>query len=482
MVFWYVCIDVCLVNVRAMKACFSQATKCYRLWPKNRNESKYSKTEKLKSNNMRNTKNRIMKYVIVLFVLITCSHANGQSLTKRVLFLGNSYTWSNDLPQMVADVANSTGDNLVFDSYAPGGYTLQGHSTNPTSLAKIAIGNWDYVVLQEQSQFPSFPISQVKTGIFPYAHFLDSVINAENPCGETVFYMTWGRKNGDAFNCASWPPVCTYLGMDSLLNLRYRIMADSNNAILSPVGAVWKYIRQNFPSIELYESDESHPSVAGTYAAACCFYTTLFRKDPTAITFNTTLSNSDAANIRTAAKLIVYNNLMNWHIGEYDPLANFTYSISNDNHVAFSNSSLNATNFNWNFGDGETSSSDNPTHSYLTAGKYITQLIAHKCGISDTIFQTIDITIPNGVNEINQTNNINMYPNPTTTFLNVKYDFLNKTTYQIVNITGQEVQTGTINNSNKQIDVSTLSEGIYFLQLFDNNNSLGQQKFVKSTK
>lgn len=147
--------------------------------------------------------------------------------------------------------------------------------------------------------------------------------------------MTWGRKNGDASNCASWPPVCTYSGMDSLLNLRYRMMADSNNAIVSPVGAVWKYIRQNFPLIDLYQSDESHPSVAGTYAAACSFYTALFRKDPTAITFNSTLSTTDAANIRTAAKLIVYDSLMNWHIGAYDPLANFTYSISNGNQVSF---------------------------------------------------------------------------------------------------------------------------------------------------
>ena len=133
----------------------------------------------------------------MFFVLISCSMANGQSLTKRALFLGNSYTGVNNLPQMVADVTTSTGDTLLFDSNTPGGYTLQGHSTNATSLAKIALSDWDYVVLQEQSQFPSFPISQVETDIFPYAHFLDSIINAENPCVETVFYMTWGRKNGE---------------------------------------------------------------------------------------------------------------------------------------------------------------------------------------------------------------------------------------------------------------------------------------------
>lgn len=417
-----------------------------------------------------------MRYIILFFVFISACTANGQSITKHTLFLGNSYTGVNNLPQMVADVATSMGDTLIFDSNAPGGQTLQGHSTNATSLAKIAAGNWDYVVLQEQSQLPSFPIGQVETSVFPYAQILDNHINAQNPCAETVFYMTWGRKNGDASNCASWPPVCTYEGMDDLLNDRYRTMADDNNAIISPVGAVWKYIRENFPLIDLYQSDESHPSVAGTYAAACTFYSALFQKDPTLIPFNSSLSSVDAANIRTAAKLIVYDNLMEWHIGEYDPVANFTYTISNDNQVEFSNNSVNATTFHWNFGDGETSSGNNPTHTYLTSGTYTIQLTANKCGISDTTFQTVNITITLGVSEINQTN-LNIYPNPVSTTLNLERDLPNEITYIIVSVTGQVLQKGIINNS--EINVSSFPEGIYFLQLFDKGKPLGQQKFIK---
>lgn len=196
---------------------------------------------------------RCFKYAVGLWVLLICSAANGQGLSKKVLFLGNSYTGVNDLPNMLSDAAKSTGDTLLFDSNIPGGYTFKRHAGDVNSLSKIIQGGWDYVVLQEQSQYPSFPISQVQASVFPYARFLDSLIQAKNPCAETVFYMTWGRKNGDAGNCASWPPVCTYAGMDSLLNLRYNMMADDNNAILSPVGAVWKYIRQNHPLIELYQ-------------------------------------------------------------------------------------------------------------------------------------------------------------------------------------------------------------------------------------
>ncbi|MFM9947575.1 MAG: T9SS type A sorting domain-containing protein [Saprospiraceae bacterium] len=422
-----------------------------------------------------------MKYKIVFFALLICSTVNGQSQTKRALFLGNSYTYVNNLPQMVANVAISTGDTLIFDNNAPGGYTFQGHSTNAISLAKIALGNWDYVVLQEQSQLPSFPLSQVEADVFPYAHILDSLINAKNLCAETVFYMTWGRKNGDASNCASWPPVCTYSGMDSLLNLRYSLMADNNNAIISPVGAVWKYIRQNFPLIDLYQADGSHPSVAGTYAAACSFYTTLFRKDPTLITFNSTLSTTDAANIRAATKLIVYNSLINWHIGEYDPLANFTYNFSDVNQITFTNNSANATNFYWSFGDGDTSTSNNPTHLYPTTGSYIATLIADKCGISDSTFQTINITSV-GVNEISNTNSFIAYPNPSTTTLTISKNIFGNFSYKIFNLPGQEIQTGTVSQSENEISIFTLSNGIYFIQLFDRNKLLGQQKFIKSSQ
>ncbi|MCF8295725.1 MAG: SGNH/GDSL hydrolase family protein, partial [Bacteroidales bacterium] len=153
----------------------------------------------------------IRVFISLMFVLLAWSVSAQDS--RKVLFLGNSYTYVNDLPQTAVALAASAGDQLTVDVNAPGGYTLQGHSTNQTSLDKIKLGGWDYVVLQEQSQLPSFPDFQVESEVFPYAQDLDSVINAFNECGETMFFMTWGRKNGDASNCANWPPVCTYEGM-----------------------------------------------------------------------------------------------------------------------------------------------------------------------------------------------------------------------------------------------------------------------------
>ena len=314
---------------------------------------------------------------IGLLTFFTFLNTQAQSVTKKVLFLGNSYTYVNNLPQIVADVATSMGDTLIFDSNTPGGYSLSGHLTDSISQSKIAEGHWDYIVLQEQSQMPAM---QNYSNFFNGAHQLCNYINLYNPCARTMFYMTWGREQGDSFYCASWPPVCTYEGMDSLLHLRYMEIALYNNADVSPVGAVWRYVRQNYPGIVLYQSDGSHPSVAGSYIAACCFYTALFKKDPTLITYNCTLSQSDAAVIRNATKILVYDSLQNWNFENYLPIADFNYTIgSGINQVNFINNSRHSKNYLWDFGDGSTSTDENPIHNYLLDGSYLITLTVTNC-------------------------------------------------------------------------------------------------------
>jgi len=260
----------------------------------------------------------------VLGIFILCSMTLFGQQTKRVLFLGNSYTYVNDLPQLLADIAGSTGKTVIFDMNAPGGYYLGEHLTNPTSLAKIASGNWDHVVLQEQSMALAYPSTYMN--FISYSVKLDSIIKVHNPCARTMFYSTWGRRPGDSYLCT--PPECavnttitrTYYEMDSTITAHYKAFADSVKASMTPVGAAWRYIRQNYPSIELFQADESHPSLAGSYAAACCFYATVFRSDPTFITFNSGLSVSDATAIKYAVKQIVYDHLSDWNVGPYDYL------------------------------------------------------------------------------------------------------------------------------------------------------------------
>lgn len=315
---------------------------------------------------------------------------NAQS-HQRVLFLGNSYTHGNNMPALLRQLARSAGDSVYTEMYAPGGYTLKGHSTNQQSLAKIRSGNWNFLVLQEQSQLPSLPDPVFLTESLPYAGYLDSVARSHNACIRTVFFQTWGRKNGDMQNCASWPPVCTYRGMDSLLALRYRQMAEDNDAYISPVGAVWRFLREHHPGLDLYLPDNSHPNLSGSYAAACSFYTVMFRKDPSLLSWNGGLADSIAGRIRQAVKEVLYDSLAKWQVGTFDAKSSFDFTDNGDGYVSLDNSSLNADSSFWYFGDGATSVVPAPFHQYVHSGSYEISLIASNCHSADTMKRVVPV-------------------------------------------------------------------------------------------
>ncbi len=398
------------------------------------------------------------RYRIFSFIIFAVFSVQVVAQSKKVLFLGNSYTGVNNLPLLIRNIALSTNDTLIVDSNTPGGYTFQLHTTNTTSQSKLMAGNWDFVVLQEQSQLPSFPDDQVAVEVFPYARTLDSIINQYSPCAETVFYRTWGRKVGDASNCPLWPPVCTYEGMDSLLHMRYLQMATDNNALVSPVGVVWKYLRIMHPEIELYATDGSHPSAAGSYAAACSFYSVILRKNPVAITYNFGLTDTVARNIKEAVKLLVYDSLSNWFVGKYDPVARFEYSTI-DNIVSFQNQSSSADAYFWDFGDGASSTDFQPTHTYAMSGIYTLRFIARRCDYADTVQTEINVTVL-------QDNQVVCFPNPVTSNFVVRTNStLTGKTYCLYNSTGQLVRKGTLNTNYTFVQTINLPAGIYVLKI-----------------
>src|SRR3989344_7408694 len=122
---------------------------------------------------------RFLFCILILFIASNCCSQN-----FKVLFIGNSYTYVNNLPQVLADIANAMGDTLTHDSSTPGGYTLNLHTSNATTLSKINAQTWDFVVLQEQSQLPSFDSAQVSIDVYPYARQLDSLISVNDSCTE----------------------------------------------------------------------------------------------------------------------------------------------------------------------------------------------------------------------------------------------------------------------------------------------------------
>ena len=276
-------------------------------------ELETSKPQNFQTPKLRNSKtsNIMRKIVFIVMLLVLCSCVEAQDEVKKVLFVGNSYTEVNNLPLLVKKVSESAGYRIEYSSNTPGGCTFAQHCEN-ASMDLIRQGGWDVVVLQEQSQLPSFPQNQVERECLPYAARLVDSVYAHNPDGEAMFYMTWGRQFGDQQNAVDFPVLGSYEGMDSMLYERYMYMARNNDASVCPVGRVWRYLRENRNDIMLYQRDESHPSLAGSYAAACSFYTMIFHRSPLEITYSADLNESEALAIREAVQRVVYDTLSFW--------------------------------------------------------------------------------------------------------------------------------------------------------------------------
>lgn len=404
-----------------------------------------------------------MKKNTTFFIVLFCAFNLNSQSSKNVLFIGNSYTGFYDLPHLVSLLSSSAGDTLLVDWNFPPSTTLQMHTGFESTQNKIKGGGWDYVVLQEQSQRPSFPLSQVEIDVFPYAKQLNDTIKKYNSCAETMFYRTWGRKKGDAQNCELNPLVCTYAGMDSLLALRYNMMAEQNDAVLSPVGAVWNYLIKNYPELELYQEDGSHPSHEGTYAAACCFYTSIFRKNPLLIKDNYTLAPYNASLIRNAVKKVVFDDLYEWNIGKYDPTADFEI-LNSFQQLGFRNSSQKSETYLWDFGDGNYSNEYEPIHYFKKEADYKIQLISSKCSRSDTMIQYVKVVANDSYKEKSE---VMYYPNPVLDVLVINAEFQS---VEIYNLSGLMMSAKIeLGFEETKIDFSFLSKGVYVVKGLTDN-------------
>lgn len=187
-----------------------------------------------------------------LLVLNMCLPLLAADAPLRVLFLGNSYTYYNNMAGMVAGMAR--GRPVETRAVTLGGATLEGVFTSTDALAVLRGERWDVVVLQEQStlglsQFNGDLVVNDPAGFFTWARIWDTEIRARG--ARTVFFNPWARKG----RAEQQPHI----------DWAYRTIAKELGAEVLPVGAAF----QRVSGVELFEADGTHPSAAGSYLAAC---------------------------------------------------------------------------------------------------------------------------------------------------------------------------------------------------------------------
>lgn len=217
---------------------------------------------------------------------------------QRVLILGNSYVFVGHLDTALATLSTGSPAPLRVSAYARGGYRLAQHLTDletpGSALAALFADGcggadpWDFVVLQEQSQIPGFPPGQPERDASLVA--AAGLARHVAECGARVaFFVTWGRRDGDADNPGLFPDFST---MQAALDTGYAALAgaaaeaapEAPAPLRLPVGPAFARVAAGpdaaalFP--RLYAADGSHPSVLGTYLAAAVFHRGLTGTDP----------------------------------------------------------------------------------------------------------------------------------------------------------------------------------------------------------
>jgi len=186
--------------------------------------------------------------------------AEGPAPARRVLFVGNSFTYVNDLPAMFTQLAQAGGQPApVCVKETPGGCTFEQHWKSGKALKAIQSRKWDVVVLQENSNLPA----RNKAAMFEYARLLHAAVT--NQGAQALLFMTW-----------SWPTPKD----QPAITAAYQELARELPARLAPVGAAWDATLKAHPSIRLFAKDNHHPSPAGTYLAACVFYAVIYGRSP----------------------------------------------------------------------------------------------------------------------------------------------------------------------------------------------------------
>lgn len=191
-------------------------------------------------------------FSIGLFLFQTNLQAQQKEL--KVLFVGNSYTYGNNLPHIVAILSEGTNTKLITRKSVIGGAHLWEHWNGDRGLKTREIikeGDFDIVVLQDNSmsaiETPDSTIKYVKL----FAEHIDQ------SGAETYLYNTWARKKVPQFQ-----PV-----IDEV----YSRAALDNEIVRVPVGSAWELAQDIRPSVELFTADGSHPTALGTLLTASVF-------------------------------------------------------------------------------------------------------------------------------------------------------------------------------------------------------------------
>lgn len=248
---------------------------------------------------------------VVIAAIGWASVSSAQAKTpERILFIGNSYTYVNNLPALITNMVNSAGGKVpLVKSHTPGGCTLIKHSKDPKALALIDEGDWDVVVLQGNSQEAALAETSEATrnAFLTGGMNLAKRIREKSPQAHIILYQTWARhpdfwKGSDPNSSVGSSPEA----MQKRTHQWYAKLASDipGGATVAPVGDAWAISYAKHPELRLHVKDHSHPSFAGSYLSGLVLYRAIYTGKPlSSVRFKGSLTDQDVAALKATADL-----------------------------------------------------------------------------------------------------------------------------------------------------------------------------------
>jgi hypothetical protein len=205
---------------------------------------------------------RALTLLLLSSGLAGCSPATGGNppSTGSILFVGNSLTYTNDLPSLVAQVARAAQDSVEVGMAAGGNLAVIDHTNGATdAVARIDGGDWAFVVLQ---QGPT-PAGICRDTLIIAAMRLAPHVQTTG--GRIALFLPWARQGS--------PGLLAPAAESGTLAAR------AVGGVAVPVGLAWKLALEADPTLPLYAPDGYHPAPAGSLLAALTIYDRVFGRD-----------------------------------------------------------------------------------------------------------------------------------------------------------------------------------------------------------
>lgn len=318
-------------------------------------------------------------WITVSFACIAMSTFSQSDIEPtKVLFIGNSYTHYNDMPELFQSIAESKGENVITEMDARSSHTFKMHTKRPELFEHIKKRQWDFVVVQGFSRELSFSHEYLDTASVPYFKMILDSVYANNPCTKVLLYMTWGYRTG----FPELEEIDTYEKMAQAVKNGYKYLASKYQLAIVPVGDVYEQIRKTGDGSLfhcLYQKDEQHPSITGSYAIANTFYSAIFRNSPIN-GYHRGLSQEDAQIIQNVAHEYISTHRTEYNLNEDYFEIKYDWS-SNGDLILDAKANYGVASITWDFGDGTVTQNSIAHHEYKRLDDYpISLTVQALCG------------------------------------------------------------------------------------------------------